>query len=57
MPTKTSTFSLKNGLYFFAATNEHLGTVYMSKRMDVTGDKHNELVLLEKDVSVTFCNC
>lgn len=24
------------------------------KRMNVTGDKHNQLILLEKDLSVTF---
>lgn len=27
------------------------------ERMNVTGDKHNELVLLERDLSVAFCNC
>lgn len=25
--------------------------------MNVTGDGHNELALLERDLSVTFCNC
>lgn len=61
MQIKTSTFSLKKKKERFSlsyGTSKQLGTVYVGKeRMNVTGDEHNELVLLERNLPATFCNC